>query len=308
MDLDLLSFAQEIGDASAGPVWIAGRQTRVPAPSGIRTVSAPSGIVDVQPEEMVVACGAATPVDELQAELARFGQYVNLPKRTDDSGTVGGALAQGTGDIYRLGRGSLRDTLLQVRYVDHDANVIKAGGPTVKNVSGFDLCRLMVGSRGVLGFMGEMILRTRPVPPSSRWFVLENSEYRIVEHLLQHIYRPASVLWNGTSVWFCIEGHPKDCDDTIRSLARDGIDPVESSGPPDSSRLTIRESIAPSKLERVGSTLTGEFLIEAGVGIVHRNSPGSPAKMDDRVVELHHRLLMEFNPSARLNPGVSLVG
>ena len=66
-------------------------------------------------------------------------------------GTVGGALAVGRSGIRRLGDGSVRDVLLQARYVGADGEVVKAGGPTVKNVSGFDVCRLLVGSRGTLG-------------------------------------------------------------------------------------------------------------------------------------------------------------
>ena len=85
-------------------------------------------------------------------------------------GTVGGALAVGRCGIRRLGDGPVRDTLLQARYVSAAGEVVKAGGPTVKNVSGFDLCRLLVGSQGTLGFLGEVILRTRPRPAASQWF------------------------------------------------------------------------------------------------------------------------------------------
>jgi FAD/FMN-containing dehydrogenase len=58
-----------------------------------------------------------------------------------DGGTIGGALAVGHSGIRRLGWGPVRDTVLQVRYVSAAGEVVKAGGPTVKNVSGFDLCR-----------------------------------------------------------------------------------------------------------------------------------------------------------------------
>jgi len=111
--VDLTNFAESVGDQTAGPAWIIGQQTRVKAPTGVRQVQAPSGIYDLQPDEMTVVCGAGTPINELQEALGAVGQYVNLPLKSSDSGTVGGALAQGHGDIYRLGRGALRDTLLQ---------------------------------------------------------------------------------------------------------------------------------------------------------------------------------------------------
>ena len=147
--MDLNHFAEQVG--AAGTVTIAGASTRGGACCGVRTVSAPSGIVELLPAEMTVRCGAGTAVDELSAALSEAGQYVALPQ----GGTVGGALAAGRSDVLRLGHGPVRDTLLQTRFVSAEGRVVKAGGATVKNVSGFDLCRLLVGSWGTLGFLGE---------------------------------------------------------------------------------------------------------------------------------------------------------
>src|SRR6185503_4841680 len=105
-------------------------------------------------------------VGDLAAALAEAGQGVSLPM----TGTVGGALALGHSGIRRLGDGPIRDALLECHYVSAAGEVVKAGGPTVKNVSGFDLCRLLVGSRGTLGFIGSVILRTRPLAQRSQWF------------------------------------------------------------------------------------------------------------------------------------------
>src|SRR5690606_34717161 len=102
--------------------------------AGVRTVMAPVGIVEVQPEEMTVRCGAGTPVQDVDEALAEFGQTVAIPP----SGTVGGALAVAHSGVRRLGYGPIRDAVLQIRYVDARGQVVKAGGPTVKNVSGFD--------------------------------------------------------------------------------------------------------------------------------------------------------------------------
>ena len=128
-----------------GPVTITGLATRGGAGAGRALRRArPRGIEWIQADEMTVSCGAGTPVDELAAALAEVGQRAVLPA----GGTVGGALAVGRSGIRRLGDGPVRDVLLQARYVGADGEVVKAGGPTVKNVSGFDVCRLLVGSRG----------------------------------------------------------------------------------------------------------------------------------------------------------------
>src|SRR5207344_2481974 len=90
---------------------------------GVREVSAPAGIDQIAPEEMIVSCGAGTRVDELQAALAEWGQLVSLPA----GGTVGGALAVGRSDVTRLGRGPARDALLQARVVNAEGRLAKAG-------------------------------------------------------------------------------------------------------------------------------------------------------------------------------------
>ena len=116
---------------------------------------APVGIVRIDAAEMVLECGAGTPMDDVHAALAEVGQTVSIP----GGGTIGGALASGISDVTRLAHGPIRDVLLQTHFVAASGKVTKAGGPTVKNVSGFDLCRLLVGSRGTLGFFGDVIVR-----------------------------------------------------------------------------------------------------------------------------------------------------
>ncbi len=172
--MDLAEFAEEIGPD--GPVTIAGLSTRGGPVDGVRVVMAPNEIVSVRPDEMTVECGAGVPVDELDAALADYGQAVAITP----SGTVGGALAVGRSGIRRLGYGPIRDTLLQAMYVNADGKLVKAGGPTVKNVTGFDLCRVLVGSRGTLGFIGAVILRTRPRAAFEQWYVVGSRPVRAV--------------------------------------------------------------------------------------------------------------------------------
>ena len=126
-----------------------------------------------------------------------------------------GALAVGRSGIRRLGYGPVRDTLLQARYVSAEGEVVKAGGPTVKNVSGFDLCRLLVGSRGTLGFLGEVILRTRPRARYEQWF----SGPVDPEDALGRLHRPTAILWDGATTWVLLEGDERDVEAQVGSLA-----------------------------------------------------------------------------------------
>jgi glycolate oxidase FAD binding subunit len=285
--IDLDEFAAAVG--SEGSVTIAGLSTRGGAVADVRTVAAPAGVDWVQPDEMVVCCGAGTPVDELVAALASHGQTVVLPA----GGTVGGALALGQSDVRRLGHGPVRDALLQARYVNADGEVVKAGGPTVKNVSGFDLCRLLVGSRGTLGFLGEVLLRTRPLTSCSQWCRGDDTD---PEDALRRLHRPVCVLWDGHTVWTLLEGH---ADDVSAQATAAGLAPC--AGPP-SLPSGSRRAIAPSDI----TTLTGTFVAEVGVGVVHHAEPWVAPPRALRVVDLARAVKHAFDPLGRLNPGVDV--
>lgn len=285
--IDLDEFAREVGVDE--PVAIAGLSTRGGGPAGVRTVAAPSGILWVQPDEMIVCCGAGTPVDELVLALAEHGQTVALPA----GGTVGGALSVGHSDHRRLGYGPVRDVLLQARYVSAAGEVVKAGGPTVKNVSGFDLCRLLVGARGTLGFLGEVILRTRPLAPTSRWMSTPAAD---PESVFTRLHRPVSVLWDGATVWALLEGHPSD---VVEQAAAAGLAPCD--GPPLLPHGS-RRSVPPAAV----ADQRGTFVAEVGVGIVHHAEPWSAPRRPARVVALARAVKAEFDPVGRLNPGVDV--
>jgi glycolate oxidase FAD binding subunit len=286
--VDLAAFADEVG--ATGPVTITGLGTRGGPVPGLRAVRPPAGIEWIQADEMTMRCGAGTPVNDVDSALAEFGQCVALPR----GGTVGGALSVGHSGIRRLGYGPVRDVLLQACYVSDGGVVVQAGGPTVKNVSGFDLCRLLVGARGTLGFLGDVIIRTRPRPQHSQWFTAEAADPFPV---FTTLYRPTSVLWNGSRLWALLEGHPGD---VAAQATGCGLDLCE--GPPDLPSGS-RRVVPPSAV----SSLTGAFVAEVGVGIVHHADPATAASpSESSVTKLARRVKDEFDPSGRLNPGVDL--
>ncbi len=285
----LAAFAADIGPAEAGPVVVVGSRSAFdiggPVEPGTREVVAPKGIVEHEPAEMTVRLRAATTVDELDAALGEHGQCVALPA---GGRTVGGVLAVGRSGLRRLGYGPVRDTVLEVRYVDADGHVIKAGGPTVKNVSGFDLARLMVGSLGTLGVIAEVVLRTRPVPAASRWLAGEADPFALVRAL----HGPAAVLWDGTTTWVLLEGEPHDVD---RQAQLSGL--ADTDGPPP--LPPHRWSLRPSDLR----ALDGAFVAQVGVGTVfrHEAQPARPVDAAARVI--HRRIKALFDPTGRLAPG-----
>jgi glycolate oxidase FAD binding subunit len=320
-----VAFADEVG--TEGPVAVAGGRTQWAVggeldPSA-RVVRAPSAVLDVQPAEMTVRVLAGTAVAELQAALREVGQTVNLPDfggtatgdgstprgstaggstaggSTAGGSTVGGVLAVGRSGLRRLGWGPVRDALLQVRYVSAEGLVVTGGGPTVKNVTGFDLPRLLVGSLGTLGLLGEVVLRTRPLPQAERWLAGAVDPFELRNRLA----RPVALLWDGETSWVLLAGHRGDVEAESVVASAAGMREVE--GPPP--LPPHRRSCRPGELRELGvgaaAAQRGRFVAEIGVGVVHADSPAPPRALEPAVAALHGRIKTTFDPTFRLNPG-----
>ncbi|HEX2850198.1 MAG TPA: FAD-binding protein [Acidimicrobiales bacterium] len=292
------AFAAEVG--RQGPVAVVGARTQWhvggPLDPAAREVRAPAGIVEYEPAEMVVRCGAGTSVAELAAALAGAGQMVPLDP-DDLRATVGGLLAVGHSGIRRLRFGPIRDTLLEATFVDAGGAVVTAGGPVVKNVTGYDLCRLLVGSLGTLGLLAEVVLRAQPRPPVSRWLRHDGADPFDTR---RRLFRPSAVLWDGSTTWVLLEGNGGDVASEQRSLGA-GWSEVEH-GP--SRPAGGRRSLRPSALRALPGELgAGEFLAEIGVGTVHVTREVPPGSPDPSTRHLHEALRDVFDPERRLNPG-----
>jgi glycolate oxidase FAD binding subunit len=268
--------------AGDDPVVAVGGGTAGADADGRRAVRAPAGIVEHEPAEMTVRVRAGTTVAELDAALAGSRQCVALPVRSPAS-TVGGVLALGHSGLRHLGWGPVRDAVLEVTAVTGDGALVRAGGPTVKNVTGYDLCRLLVGSRGTLAVLGEVVLRTRPLPAFERWFTGDPAG----------AHRPTSVLWDGTTTWVLLTGHP---DDVTAQASALGL--VEVAGPPP--LPPHRWSLPVAALGDLPADGHGRFVAQLGVGVVHRDVPQPPRPTDPVVRRLDERVKALFDPAGRL--------
>ena len=301
-DRSLHDFANEVGQNDPVVVVGGGTQSTIggEADPTARMVRAPSGIVKFQPDEMTVCVRAGTTVTELHAVLAEHGQRTVLP---DGSGlvgspesTVGGAIAVGCPSVDRLKDGHIRDAVLQLRYVSANGALVTAGGPTVKNVSGFDLCRIMVGALGTLGCLADAIIRTRPCHPHQQWVQMNDADPKKVHHQTK---TAAAILWDGSTVWAHLVGHQVDVADDLARLPT-----ATESEPPE--LPPHRWSRRPQDIYNL-TNLHGSFIAEVGVGVIHRDHlDPTPAKMSPTLATLNQRVRDLFDPTRRFNPGRSV--
>jgi glycolate oxidase FAD binding subunit len=123
-----------------------------------------TGILNYVPADLTLTARAGTTLAELSAETARHGQWCPLLAWGDDDGTIGATFATATSGPCARALGRPRDIALGVEFVDGTGAVVRAGGRVVKNVAGFDLTRLVVGSFGALGILTEVTVRLRSRP------------------------------------------------------------------------------------------------------------------------------------------------
>ena len=280
-------FTEDVGDTSfvsvrgGGTRWgLGGSLTE-----GTNEVEAPKGVINFKPEEMIVRAGAGTKLSTLQNELNDLKQEVALAGFPDS--TVGGSLAVGSSSHRRARIGAASDVLLQADCVGADGEQFVAGGPTVKNVTGYDICRLLVSSLGTLALMGVVTLRTRPKPEMGVWLKGE----LLLEEILRCCYRPASVLHDGHNTFVLIEGYEKDLQKESASLEKLGMSVME-----------IDPIIPPLVKGALQENLDDGFL-DLQTGAVYSNTPQEKIEISEGVKLLSDRIKNNFDPTGRLNPG-----
>ncbi len=135
-------------------------------------LSALTGVTLYEPEELVLTARAGTPIAEIEALVASKGQqlafepmdYGPLLGGAAASGTIGGVLAANLSGPRRIKAGAARDHFLGLTAVSGRGETFKSGGRVVKNVTGYDLCKLMAGSWGTLAALTEVTIKTLPRP------------------------------------------------------------------------------------------------------------------------------------------------
>ncbi|MBM1220283.1 FAD-binding protein [Ponticoccus sp. SC2-23] len=164
-----------------GPLRIMGGGTRgaTGAEGAPLSVAGLNEISLYEPGALTIVAAAGTPISTIETALDAGGQRLAFEPMdyrallgTTGEPTLGGAVASGASGPRRIVVGAVRDFCLGVRFVDGSGNIIKNGGRVMKNVTGYDLVKLMAGSRGTLGVLTEVALKVLPKPETEATLIL----------------------------------------------------------------------------------------------------------------------------------------
>jgi glycolate oxidase subunit GlcD len=124
-----------------------------------------------EPSDLVASAQAGATLDDCQNQFALAGQWLPLDPPDDGRATLGGVIATGMAGLQSSSLGRPRTFVIGMRVVLADGRIIKAGGNVVKNVAGYDLCKLFTGSYGTLGLITQLTFKLRPLPAATRTIV-----------------------------------------------------------------------------------------------------------------------------------------
>lgn len=147
-----------------------------------------SQVIDYPARDMTITVQAGITLTKLQQLLATEKQRLPIDVPQPDRATLGGTLAVNLSGPRRYGFGTLRDYVLGISVVNDEGHEIKAGGRVVKNVAGYDLCKLYIGSLGTLGILTQVTLKLKPLPDEQA-MVLVGGNGAALDWLLEEVHR-----------------------------------------------------------------------------------------------------------------------
>ena len=197
---DTAGVAEVMAEAAARGLTVVpcGRRTKLTwgrPPSSADVLLDLSGldrVLDHQAGDLILDTQAGAPLSEVQRVAGEQGQRLVVDEMVPGT-TVGGMLAANTSGPQRLLVGTARDLLIGVTVVRSDGVVARSGGRVVKNVAGYDLGKLMIGSLGTLGVITEAVFRLHPVPDVRRWVSVEVADADGAHRLAQAVVHSQAV-------------------------------------------------------------------------------------------------------------------
>lgn len=272
-------------------------------------------VVEHTPEDMTVTVEAGMTLAMLQAQLTPRGQWLPIDPPHPGRLTVGALLATNASGPRRFGCGTIREHVIGLKVALADGRLIKSGGKVVKNVAGYDLGKLFIGSHGSLGVIVEAAFKLRPRPEAEQ-FVQAQCESlaqagSLVESVLESEITPTvldlhnqpSTLDSRPSTLAVVVGFAGTREEVEwqRSRARElgisepsNLEHEETFWADESAvrRWSVLPSTAVEAIRQLGVV---PFVARAGNGVIYYRGGPEPPK-EELPVKLMHRVKGEFDP------------
>jgi glycolate oxidase FAD binding subunit len=297
-----------------------------------------AGIVSYDPRELVITARTGTSLAAVEAALEANAQWLPFePPRFSGDATLGGAIAAGLSGPARAAYGPARDYVLGVRLANGVGQVLRFGGEVMKNVAGYDVSRLLVGSLGVLGVLLDISLKVLPRPADSRTLCFDCDATEALDRLqgwCRTAPAPAASAWFNDRLYVRFDGTTA----TLNSVARriGGTATYEAGGfwnslrdqthpyfraAPRLWRLNVpaaRAPLSPSPgliewhgaqrwyADQPGIDFHALAAAAGGHATLFRGAARGEsvfAPLTRPMLELHRRLKQVFDPAGVLNPG-----
>jgi glycolate oxidase FAD binding subunit len=259
-----------------------------------------SGVVEHAPGDLVCTVRAGTPLVELRTVLEAapgHRQWLPIDPSGGDAQTLGGVVATGAAGSLRVRYGTARDLVIGARFVLGDGTVGHSGGKVVKNVAGYDVTRLLVGSLGTLAVITEVTVRLHPLPPARRSLVIERASparLAALADLLRTapvVLSAADVCWPDATARLRVEGTEQGVEEQATALAdltgarrvdeaeADAIEAALSQRPWRGEGAVVGLAFPRTRLAElleVASAYTVEMVVRAPLGVAEARVPESP--------------------------------
>jgi len=192
-------------------------------------VAAHSGIIDYDPAELVITLRAGCRLREVESLLAGHRQMFGFEApHFGPEATMGGTVASGLAGPRRAFAGSIRDFVLGAKILDGRGEVMQFGGRVIKNVAGFDLSRVLVGSLGTLGVILEVSIRVVPMFAMETTLAFEHGSadehIRWVNELGSQPFPLSASAWHAGTSWLRLSGSEQGVNHAISELGGEQIE------------------------------------------------------------------------------------
>jgi FAD/FMN-containing dehydrogenase len=263
------------------------------------------------PEDMTATVEGGMSFSSFQRALAPHRQWLPLDPSNQDALTIGDLLAYNSSGPRRFGFGTARDYLIGIKVVLGDGQIIKAGGNVVKNVAGYDLCKLFIGARHTLGVIVEANFKLRPIAETEvvvqavfdSLDALARAAGLVFESPVDPVIFDAHNLEDNFALVLGFSGAREDVDyqtSLISSIA--AWTPSNTRYAQQFSSLPYQEiSLLPSKtIDYLDQVRPGYFVARLGNGIVYyrdpTNEPAVQSQVDSINRALMHRIKDSYDP------------